>query len=362
MHVPNTYYRETMTVKYAFICALSLLLSNHAFAVDAGSTLSPYRVHIYAWLLTARDPGRIKLGAKALEYDGFHDRTLSDLAAKVLWDALRSERHLDNDTIAWLIKGVGATHSSRYRTVLELGLRWPTKVAGHAKDELAGLRGNDALWDPDTVQIDATRAALVEQVDTTPLGDGALSDFHAGAWIDDVLTNLGYPTDVSVGMRFVRRPYAGSVGITNLALFYEGQGTVHFDRTNNDWYASAVEPIRYVEGVRAASGSYISGFLDSDPVVLRDTAKRAYHARVDNEPTLEVAATRLRDDMSSSDGQVVDALAHVCRILSSAKASRYRDLLQYVSEHAETSKLKKYARAAVATLPASEIEQFPVKK
>lgn len=347
-------------MKRVFACALLLLLTSQAFAADIGPTLSPYRVHTYAWLLTGRDAGRIKLGAKALEYDGFRDRTLSDLAARVLWDALRSERHLDDDTIAWLIKGIGATHSSRYRAVLERGLQWTTKVAGHARDELAGLRGNDELFDPGAVQIDEVRARLEKQVETTPPADGKLNDFHSGAWIDDVLTQLGYPTDVSVGMRFVRRPYIGNIGITNLVLFYEGQGTVEFDRTNNDWYATAVVPVRYVEGVRAAPGSYASGFLDPDPVVLRSTAKRAYHARVTDQTTLEVAATRLRDDMSSSDSQVVDALAHVCLMLRNARAVRYRDLLQHVSEHAESNKLKRYAREALATLPAVDVEQFPI--
>jgi hypothetical protein len=326
--------------------------------------LSKYRKYTYAWLLTADDNGRVKLGAKGLEHDGNAEIELADLAAKVLWEYDKGIRRLDPDTAAWLARALGATHSKRYLALLkELAATNPGKIAKYAASSLTALSKSGETFDPEVVQLDQIRSSLRADAQDELPGDGSLFDFQSGVWIEDVFAKLGYPTDVGMAVRTRKVPHIGRISVTNLLLGYAGKGSIEFEYGNGDWYAVTVMPHSAPQTAADANQSgelsdLMQGLLSTNPMVFRTTARRAYSAAFFDEPLLEVAAWRLYSDMKTEDDALVEGLAYICKLLGNSGNSRYYALLSQVKENAGHRKLRKYAQSALLNIPFGDGEQF----
>lgn len=348
---------------------LMSLLCRDICAEPASTSISKYRWHTYALLLTAQDPARLKLGARELETTASADRTLSDFAASALDDFLQGRRDLDADTVAWLAKGLGATGSLRYADLLKsLSKHNERKIADYAKESLAKLRTGAPAFNPADVDMQAALARLEEEKKQAATTGASLFDLHQDVWIEDVFTKLGYPTDTGVATTTKRMPapIPGRIYMTNLVLEYE-EGRVEFSRERGDWYVLRVLP-RALPTARSQvleQGSFTTldairqGLLASDPTVVRATARNAVQLGVTDEAILDTAAWRLAAEMRTTDKFMIDGLSYVCRLLGTSGKSRYRTLLVNVGNNAEHRKLRGYAtRMAEALLPDQQVEQY----
>lgn len=350
-----------MKDRYISICsiaALTIAMLCNVYADSSVPTMSSYRWHTYAWLLTADDPGRIKLGAKSLESTATPDIKLADLAAKVIWEYTQGQRNLDPDTIAWLARAIATTKSKRYFELLRnLASAHPGKIADYATAAAASLSTPGDAFNPEDVKLGETRSALVSTIQSAMPTPTSLYELTTGAWIEDVFTKLGYPQDVAVVMRSRRAPAIGHVSVANMLLDFGDKGVVELNHDQNEWYVEKISPRvlprRSVDANAGEERYYIDlnelrhGISNADPKLMRTAAMQAYRLGIADKTFLDLAAWRLNTDMTSEDASMVDGLAYLCQILGNSANPSYRDLVTQVSRQAKSKKLRKFAAVAL---------------
>jgi hypothetical protein len=333
------------------IFCLLFVVPGRTHAAEQSDGISRYRDYSITWLLTADDPSRIKLGAQWLERDSQYANRYGDLAALSLWEFSRGTRSLDPDTVAWLARALGSTHSRRYQSLLEkVASANPGKIAGYANQSLSKLTEAAPEYDPAGNQRAQIRNSLNGDREAEPLKDASLIDLHAGMWIEEVFEKLGYPSDISVVRRSRRAPFVGRIYVDNLLLTYGSNGTIEFDRDRGDWYVGVVSPRLMLRTDGTASDDIVQGILSQNVAVFREVARRASQLGASDTATLEAADVRLRADMKTDDDKLADGLAYLCIMIGNAGDASYRDLLAEVVRDATRTRLRKHAAAALEKL------------
>lgn len=344
------------------------LICREVSAEQAATSISSYRWHTYALLLTAADPVRLKLGAREIEEVASSDTALTDLAAKAVDDFLQHRRSLDADTVAWLARGLGATGSLRYADLLTtLSKNDERKIAEYASAALAKLKTPAPTFNATDVDLDAVRAQLEKQTEQSASSEVSLFQMQQGMWIENAFEKLGYPTDVRTTMTSRRIPMVpGRIYVTNLVLDYGSKGDLEFSRDKGDWYVVRVLPrnlpARRGAGQQAPIEMSVDdmrqGILAPDPLVMTATVKNAIQRGVTDEAILDTAAWRLAAEMHTKDKYMVDGLAYICRLLGNSANPRYRNLAVEVASKADARKLQAYAEKMLTSLPDQQVEQY----
>src|SRR5687768_5940965 len=109
-------------------------------------------------LLTNSDTQSIRVGARALLNDGAVTTEFSDIAAKILTEHAAGMRpSIDVDTVRWLVRVLGASHSQRYLQVLQPLAQQPGRLGADASAALAALTDVGVAFSGHDVNLPAIR-------------------------------------------------------------------------------------------------------------------------------------------------------------------------------------------------------------
>ena len=184
--------------------------------------------------------------------------------------------------------------------------------------------------------------------------------------IEEVVTSLGLPDEIaaasvsgsSVGNLFVRIPMRSDAVI----LRYGGQGTIRFAfrESSNDWRlvdATSERGLLWLpdEGRLASIDDRIANGNASQ---LRYIAEQLIENGSPDRRILDGAANRIHRDRDSTDEDLADGLAWLCKVLGQSKDGRYRSFLLELSKTAKAEQLKKYARRTAAELPETSADVY----
>ena len=332
-----------------WLITLTLLLSS---GLAAAAKRTPEQVFTYS-LLTDDYAGRVVVGAKAVERKPDLAPDALDVAAAVLAErAARSTRlEIEVDTSAWLIRALGAGHQARHRGVVERAVAayQLKKIDRYAEPALLGMTQGDPT---PTAGIDlaALRAELQAERESMQGSNRDPDAVGSGESLASVLGKLGYPQSVNVA---TRRDGHMHVQVTSyvLRLFFEDIGTMDValgDGSGPTWVVARYNP-RLVDysGSHPVEASIIANGAGRD---LRHTAIHLTRTKVREPQLLDIAAERIRKSMGSSNGDEVDGLAHLCRLLGASGDRKHAPLLQEVAEKGADSGLRRHAKRGLDEL------------
>jgi len=399
-----------MNIKY--LCAILTLgigISIPAYAFEG-------KDNTYASMLVSGSNELVILGAQSLYYEKSSNTELLDIVAELLWYESKHESYITSDGLSWLAKTLGQSKLTRYKTVLKdvdvkmAALEKKYKQAFKFDDDdeedaeesepvkktSGSLRPSISSWGGTIVDyaIDGVHTAvdhskvrdfIAKALET--LTDQSQADYVAGKldykrildkittskqthiknrqeinfssikrgkYLKDVYSEIGLPDSPSAYFVSRTRVFRGRYVESRLQIRYGDAGIVQLlldnDREGPGWYVYKVFSFQ-PNGLKA-------GLLSNDANQLRTYASNMYAAYLTDTSILDIAAQRLWDSMNTTDGQLGDALAWVCKSIGRSRQTRYRTLMQDVADNAQNAKAKKYAKRQLEYLTFGDEQQF----
>ena len=113
--------------------------------------------------------------------------------------------------------------------------------------------------------------------------------------------------------------------------------------------------------VSPAGERYINQIVGGGNSSLRRASQSIYHNGLRERVVLDVLAEKLLKTYNDTSQIGVDALAWACKALGQSGDIRYRNVLKTVNKKAKHSKVRKYAKQSLNTMPAGKVKK-PYKK
>lgn len=113
--------------------------------------------------------------------------------------------------------------------------------------------------------------------------------------------------------------------------------------------------------VSPAGERYINQIVGGGNSSLRRASQSIYHNGHRERVVLDVLSEKLLRTYNDTSQTGVDALAWACKALGQSGDIRYRNVLQTVKKNAKHSKVRKYAKQSLNTMPTGKVKK-PYKK
>lgn len=349
--------RTTLGLSLFFYSALSLA----AF---------PGKLDAFSVLLVSYNTAEVKLAGQSIAEQGIKDPALLDLVAERFCIYADRDGDMDKDapdnseTVSWLAGALGQSGDGKYRPMLEKALQktQSKKNRKYFTKALAQLPAASASpYTPKCGSLEELRSQVLSSRAPAAVDAAKLSGIKEGQGLDTVYQQAGLPTEVRRFGYRIHRPFVGGIDEDGIELQYGGAGHIQFEGDDN-WQVSGV----FVNVVDPAADpnspdkALMDKVLSGDP----DTYSQAAQDMIDNrqfpQDVLDAAARRVWKQRDASDGDAVDGLAWLCKLLGSSGNMRYRTVLSAVADKAAEKKLRKYAKESLEMLPAGDVEQLPL--
>ena len=340
---------------------LSLLFFAHASRAD------DYKYAIDLMLLDSSNSLGIKLGARE-RYDlKDHSVETLDVVATKLWQIYKNPIH-DPDTIAWLAKNLGASANPRYRPLLvEVHTNTVHRSARkHISNALNALNSENpsGYFNYQNPQLSTTPGLALAHtiINSTPDTHRskeqltqAFQSITTGDKLETVISKLGLPNASSSDLIVRDLPRIGKRKMQQLLLKYKDIGLVRLTKLEGSW--------QYIDTIPYPP---VSGEFPHSPMQNYETAtdiefldelwtwdiyqlQRFIHGTGKlqlSQAKLDLVAQRIWVGRADQDPFVVDALAHLCKIITRSRNPRYALIMEHVTDYAAERKLKKHANNA----------------
>ena len=319
----NSLSFRSLMVLFSFVC------------VNANATIpTSGREYTEAMLLFSENEFDIRLGAKSLNRQNSKNESMLDVLAEIAWSACSGKRKMHPDTLAWLAKSIGKSKDGRYASLVDDCLtkvtdKAPIKYFTEAKMTLAGSPTQNPFVGG-KLDLDKVRADLIKNRKKAP-ADAVARTLFAGLKTDqrleDVYSKLGAPETINAIN--VPRGKAGFMHVKikmsddRIVFHYPGLGeaTFGYDSSAADWLlvnAKGGNELQWLErdGRFATKMDVIT---DGDARDLRELTKMLMKQSSPIETALlDRVADRIYHSQTE-DGEMVDPLAHMCKLLGKSK-------------------------------------------
>lgn len=357
--------------------SLLLLCFASVTANAAISTSTSGREYTEAMLLFSENEFDIRLGAKSLNRQNSKNESMFDMLAEIAWSACSGKRKMQPDTLAWLAKSIGQSKDGRYASLVDDCLaqvtdKAPIKHFTEAKKTLAASPTQNPFVGG-KLDLDKARADLIKNRKKGP-ADGVartlFEDLKTDQRLEDVYSKLGAPEKISAinvprgkaGVGFVKIKLSDD----RIVFHYPGLGeaTFGYDSSAADWLlinAKSTNELQWLEH----DGRFATKMDVITDGGARDLRQLTKMLMKQNSPIETTLLDRVADRIYHSqmeDGEMVDPLAHMCKLLGKSNNGKYKQVMREVSEKAVHATLRKYAQRAADSLPdPSEANYVPKK-
>lgn len=359
--------------------SFQLLMVLACFAsVSANAAIpSSGREYTEAMLLFSENELDMRLGAKSLNRQNSKNESMFDVLAEIAWSACSGQRKMHPDTLAWLAKSIGQSKDGRYAAVVDdcltkVSEKAPIKYFTEAKTALAGSPTKNPFVGG-KLDLDKFRADLIKNRKKAPADAVArtlFGDLKTDQRLEDVYSKLGAPEKISAIN--VPRGKAGfgpvkiKMSDDRIVFHYPGLGEATFGSDNSaaDWLlvnAKSTNELQWLER-DGRFATWMEVISEGDARDLRELTKLLLKQSSAIETALlDRVADRIYDSYME-EGDMVDPLAHMSKLLGKSKNGKYKPLLREVSEKAAHATLRKHAKLAADSLPdPSEVHYVPKK-
>jgi len=323
------------------------------------------------FLLTNSSDFEFRIAMQSLRRGSLQDRAKMDMLAEILWQSCAGQRQIENpDSMAWAIKLIGETGNARYSNVIDfctgkITHPGPVKYLESSRALLAnGTPGSSFV--AGQTRLSEIRSATLRNRRPIPPPDELRRRFDGiktGQTIDEVYLVLGAPefvTGVSLprgkaGFLFVRV----KLSTDQIQFRYPGVGIARFgfDEGSGRWLLSAgisEIPGRYWIDSRGRFGSILDVAEFGEAADLR-LLKKNLAGR--NPPTDQELLDRIVDriyfSQLDSGNELVQALAHLCRLVGDSGNGKYKAVMLKIAESADHRTLRRHAKQAAERLVAA---------
>lgn len=358
--------------------SFQLLMVLFCFAsVTANATMpAPGREYTETMLLFSDNEFDIRVGAKSLNRQNGKNESMYDVLAEIAWSACSGKRKMHPDTLAWIAKLIGNTKNGRYAPLVDdcltkVAEKAPIKYFTEAKTALAGSSTQNPFVGG-KLDLDKFRADLIKNRKKGPADAVArtlFGDLKTDQRLEDVYSKLGAPEKISAIN--VPRGKAGfgpvkiKMSDDRIVFHYSGLGEAVFGYDSSaDWLlvnAKSTNELQWLER-DGRFANKMDVITDGDARDLRELTKMLMKQ---SRPIETALLDRVADRVFHSqmeDGEMVDPLAHMCKLLGKSMNGKYKQLMRDVSEKAAHATLRKHASLAANALPDPSGENYVPKR
>lgn len=320
--------------------------------------------HTYAVLLSGKDMQGVRLAAKSVVKDAQTDPRLIELAARKLFGKNTAKDKVTADALAWCARVLETHGTARYNKALAQLLNQDIskklkKYVLIAQESVAQRPTDQPQFDPNSKPVNLN---LDSPVAAKPGSKADKMSLKIGDPIEKVYQQLGHPIDVKVVSRRGGHGWI-KIEVSNLEAAFQDFGTIIFvrdDKKGTGWTIRRVLANTSIstELLNSEFGEYISEINSNNPDNIRRIARRIYKEEKYSSEILDHAAERILSEPATSDRQMQDAKAWLCRIIGESGNSRYYSILKEISEGSESKKIRKYAKKALKNISESSVDQY----
>lgn len=318
-------------------------------------------VFLYS-LLTDSNTGLVTTGAKTVARSPTTHASSMDTVAELLVERIEHPviSGPNIDTVAWLMKALGASGSSRYRPLVERAIATygHDKVSAHGELVLASLTGPAAPeYVAGTVSLARLREELAAERAAIKPGSGDLALIKPGHSLEALLKVMGYPDRIVETVESKGRML--HIRVRALELQYAGRGAVGMDNefaAGLGWRVSEVWPdiplpstLPPYAGDNPVDAALV---MTSQPLVLSKLSRRLVRQKVTERALLDIVAERIRISVATKNEFETDALSYFCVLLGNSGDARYADVLRLAADNATASGTRRHAKESLEKLGA----------
>lgn len=323
---------------------------------------------LYAYLLSGQNTFDVKIAAKLIYYGNTPTQNLTDIAAEAFSKSCSNGQY-DSDTRLWLARALSKNHDGRYINILKQCLTYVKKNTNHITEALSEMQRSQGStsstpYVPGSVNLTTTREHTTSLLKAKS-GMAKKEDFlavHIGDSFDNTLAKLSFPDSINSALETgtIRAPWPARIKISHqhLQLTYNNLGSIRIDDGDQGGVVTQVTPFINYASDDVKENPLHRHIMSTDNMDLILAARKLYNDQIQDEATLDIAATRLLRDKTSNTKEVVEGLSWLCKGIGQSKNSRYRLTLQKVLSKDSNGKLKKYAKAALKELSKIDSPQF----
>lgn len=312
---------------------------------------------VYMRLLNSDKLQEVKLGAKALNNDLPTEPLLWNFAAFKLWQLANSEQKTHKeyeDTSSWLTKALGNSKQRAYYSVLtDFGKKEQSKkIKRYVKKALKKLKKLPKTAQFDVQSYQPQLSNLIKETPQKIATNEMFSQIGRGSTLTHALKELGSPDFVGQYIRYVRRPFIGRQVFQNLRIAYSDIGSMEFKYADSQWILAEKHAQGKVvlAGVDSGSQGLLAKLVSNDPVQIRSASKEAIAMQLSDQKALDVVAQYIWNNKKTTDNQLIDGLAWLCKVLGASENGRYREFLLGLTPEVTNRKIAKYAQGAADKL------------
>lgn len=315
------------------------------------------QVMLYS-LLTGKDVGLSILATKTIARDPITHASAMDMVATLLAEKVAHPviNGKELDSVAWLMKALGASHKSRYKRLVEQAISAYNheKITAHGNLVLAELNiAGEETFVADMASLDLVRQKLAEDRLSIKASSGNFSDLKPDHSLDVVIRVMGYPDEIVETVE--SRGHLVNVHLHSLQLRYYGRGLVDIDNefaAKLGWRASDVWPdvensLPPYADERAIDAALV---MTSHPMVLLKLSVRLVRGRVIEAAVLERVAERIRISARTTNEFEANALSYFCALLGNSGDRRYASALEFAIREAKVGRLRRHAKESLKQL------------